>query len=151
MQIKYASTKYGTRKTAYYGTADYAYSTSKHRSNQITIPSLQDVLHCIQRVTGKLFNSILINLYEDGNMYMPYHADDERTLGEQPFIASLSLGTARPFIFKNKETNSIKQFWLDTGSLLIMYGNTNKYWLHSLPKYKCDQARVNITFRQVMC
>lgn len=97
------------------------------------------------------FNSVLINLYRDGGDYMSWHCDNEKELGESPTIASVSFGVSRDFLLKSKFDSSLKyKFQLDHGSLLIMKGNTQKNWYHSLPKrLKIKEQRLNLTFRRI--
>jgi len=97
------------------------------------------------------FNSILINVYRNGHDYMGAHSDNEKELGEEPFIASLSLGASRDFILINKKDKKHKlSLELKTGDLLIMKGKTQAYWNHCLPKRtKVKDYRINLTFRSI--
>ena len=67
---------------------------------------------------------------------MGFHSDDEPELGEQPIIASLSLGAERTFIFKHKTAKTLKPFRikLGSGSLLLMKGETQQNWKHGIEK-----------------
>jgi alkylated DNA repair dioxygenase AlkB len=81
---------------------------------------------------------------------MGWHSDDEKELGELPTIASVSLGAARVMKFKHKLSKIGYELLLNDSSLLIMQGNTQKEWLHSIPKTKASSSgRINITFRFV--
>jgi alkylated DNA repair dioxygenase AlkB len=96
------------------------------------------------------FNSVLANLYRDGNDSMGFHADDEPELGEQPIIASVSLGEQRNFDLINKSTKQKQRIVLEHGSLLIMQGETQKHWQHGINKSKRPHdPRINLTFRFV--
>ena len=106
----------------------------------------------LQRLTGMTFNSALINLYRSGRDSVGWHADDEPELGQDPVIASISLGGTRRFVLKHKRDQSIppKELALVNGSLLIMAGRTQHSWRHCVPKTARDVTpRINITFRQV--
>jgi len=100
----------------------------------------------------RTFNSVLGNYYRDQRDSVAWHSDDERELGEQPLIASLSFGDSRRFSLKHKYDNSIKPVHIELapGSLLIMAGQTQSHWLHQVPKSSrpCG-GRINLTFRQV--
>ncbi len=97
------------------------------------------------------FNYILMSLYRNGNDSISYHSDDERFLGKNPVIASLSLGQSRTFHLKNKENKDRKSYLLENGSLMVMKGNTQHDWLHAVPKSKKEmQPRINITFRKMI-
>jgi alkylated DNA repair dioxygenase AlkB len=80
---------------------------------------------------------------------MGYHSDDEKTLGKNPVIASLSLGAARKFVFSHRKTKEKVEILLDDGSLLLMEGETQHHWVHALPKSKkITTPRINLTFRR---
>ena len=99
------------------------------------------------------FNSVLLNEYKSGEVGMGWHSDDEKELGIDPIIASLSFGANRDFIFKHKTDKSFEKIkiHLKSGSLLIMSGSTQHYWKHSLPKrLKVREPRVNLTFRKIL-
>ena len=112
---------------------------------------LQKLADRLQQQTQLAFNSIFINYYQDGAHYMGWHQDNEPELGEQPNIASLSIGASRRFSFRNKQQPKTKRhFQLQHGDLLVMLGDTQKYWQHALLKDKqCDSARFNFTFRLI--
>ena len=99
------------------------------------------------------FNSVLLNEYPNGEVGMGWHSDDEKELGTDPIIASLSFGANRDFIFKHKTDRSIEnvKLHLKSGSLLLMLGSTQHYWKHSLPKrLKVKEPRINLTFRNII-
>lgn len=102
--------------------------------------------------TGIHFSSVLINLYRNGNDSVAWHADDEVELGEKPTIASISLGATRTFKVKHKtETDLRKEVKLEHGSLVIMSGDMQHKWLHSVPKEKTvDKPRINLTYRVIV-
>jgi len=105
-----------------------------------------------ESLAGQEFNSVLINYYRDQNDSMGMHSDDEAELGKQPVIASLSLGGQRRFVLRHryrKNMGSIK-LELDSGSLLIMKGDTQANWKHGIPKQsKFCAPRLNLTFRMI--
>lgn len=105
----------------------------------------------VQTLTGQFFNSVLLNLYRNGQDSMGWHSDNERELGENPIIASISLGGNRKFRFRNNKNKAIT-YSLDLGgnSLLLMEENTQIYWQHALPKTKYAEARINLTFRNIL-
>jgi alkylated DNA repair dioxygenase AlkB len=93
----------------------------------------------------------LLNLYHDGNEGLGWHSDDEKSIGKNTPIASLSLGAERKFTFKHKQTKQIVSLVLEHGSLLVMKDATQSNWLHSLSKSnKINQARINLTFRTIV-
>jgi len=94
------------------------------------------------------FNFMLFSKYRDEKDSIAYHSDDERFLGENPTIASVSVGQDRPFLLKNKKTKVVEEFNLTSGSLFIMKGLCQKNYLHTVPKQQKELApRISITFR----
>ena len=84
---------------------------------------------------------------------MGWHSDDEKELGTNPLIASISLGESRDFLFKHKYDSSLKKIKinLSNGSLLLMKGRTQHFWNHCLPKRRLIyNERINLTFRNIM-
>jgi alkylated DNA repair dioxygenase AlkB len=82
---------------------------------------------------------------------MGWHRDNERELGVNPAIASVSLGATRVFQIREYESKKSKiNILLENGSLLIMKGKTQEYWEHALPKSKTvNEGRINLTFRTI--
>ena len=106
---------------------------------------------CKNRLGDIRFNSVLCNLYRDGQDSMGWHSDDEPELGKNPIIASVSLGETRPFKLQHKKDKTLKwQVPLEHGGLLIMAGETQHYWRHHIPKSQRPlKPRINLTFRWV--
>ncbi len=90
----------------------------------------------------------LANVYNDGQHYISPHSDDEKDLGSLPLIVSISLGAERDFVLQNKINKSKQIIRLENNSLLVMAGETQKHYIHSIPiDKKCKEMRVNLTFR----
>lgn len=140
------------RKVAWYGDAEYAYTYSNTTKQAlIWTPELLKLKLLVEKITGARFNSCLLNLYHTGDEGMAWHSDDEKSLGKNTTIASLSFGAERKFAFKHKETKQSVSLVLDSGSLLVMKGTTQTNWLHRLPKTtKVTRPRVNLTFRTMI-
>lgn len=97
------------------------------------------------------FNSVLANLYRNGNDYVDWHSDDEPDLGADPVIASLSLGTERRFEFRNKHTMEVCRRVLPAGSVVVMSSGCQQNWKHRLAKQpKIQEPRINLTFRTLL-
>ncbi len=141
------------RLVSFYGDPGlrYQYSSTLHGTLPWT-PQLQAVRQSIETQFRQSFNCVLLNQYRDGQDSMGWHADDEAELGEQATIASLSLGAARDIHFKSRSAKGEKIcLSLPHGSLLLMTGDTQKYWLHHVPRRaRCKQARINLTFRTIL-
>lgn len=142
------------RLTAWHGDADalYTYSNITMSPSPWT-SALLDVKRRIERVVAVEFNSVLANLYRDGCDHMSWHADDETELGPEPVIASVSFGAARRFVFKPKDKadQTRVEVELGDGSLLLMRGATQRFWVHSVPKARrIASPRINLTFRTIL-
>lgn len=139
------------RKVAWFGDLNYQYSYSNSVKNALNwTPELRYLKELVELKTGEKFNSCLLNLYHNGDEGMGWHCDNEKELGVQPVIASLSLGTARKFSFKHNESKQKVDIVLEAGSLLLMKGETQQSWMHSLPKTKSvEKPRINLTFRYI--
>jgi alkylated DNA repair dioxygenase AlkB len=141
------------RLVAWYGEpgASYLYSGIRHEPLAWT-PLLANLRRRVEAATATSFDSVLCNFYRDKRDSVAMHADDERELGPEPVIASLSIGETRTFVMRHKTDRSQKtrRLTLESGSLLLMRGPTQRCWQHGVPKEKrpCG-PRVNLTFRQI--
>jgi len=138
------------RLTAFYANNNITYGYSNiSMSPQPFSPVLKAIKIKIEKATGTTFSSCLLNLYRDGQDSNGWHADDEKELGKNPVIASVSLGTERFFHLKHKNIKTLKhKLTLQNGSLLLMKGETQHHWLHQIPKTKkLIDKRINLTFR----
>jgi len=139
------------RKVAWYGDSTYSYTYSKTTKQALLwTKELLELKSMVEKITGNVFNSCLLNLYHDGDEGMSWHSDDEKALGKDTAIASLSFGAERKFSFKHRKTGETLSLILEHGSLLVMKGTTQTHWLHSLPKSKKVRSpRINLTFRTI--
>ena len=139
------------RKVAWYGDTDFEYTYSKITKRALPwTAELVELKKITEELTGEKFNSCLLNLYHNGDEGMAWHSDAEKVLKKNGAIASLSLGAERKFSFKHKETKETISLILENGSLLVMKGNTQTYWLHRLPPTKLiSTPRINLTFRSM--
>jgi alkylated DNA repair dioxygenase AlkB len=129
---------------------NYGYSGKKLENNSFIL-ELQQIKSKIETQFDLKFNSMLANLYRDGSDSNGWHSDDEKELGKNPVIASLSLGITRRFDFRHKITGDKKCFELKSGSLLIMAGETQHFWKHQIAKTKkVQEGRINLTFRKII-
>ena len=128
----------------------YSYSNNLLETRSWT-SLLSDIRAKIELCLDFSFNSVLVNWYRNGEDYVGWHADNERELGEQPFIVSLTFGTERLFEFRHKKSLESGSLLLRSGTLLIMRPDFQHHWLHSVPIEKNLMAgRINLTFRKVI-
>lgn len=141
------------RLIAWFGNKGGSYTYSGIRLEPLPWTDLlQRVKTLVEATAGTEFNSVLLNYYRDHRDSMGFHSDDEPELGPRPVIASLSLGAERTFILKHKFDVHLKpvRLKLESGSLLLMKGDTQRNWKHGIDKETrpCG-PRVNLTFRRV--
>lgn len=140
------------RLTALYANNARSYTYSGIQMNPMPfMPALLELKELVEEVAGTSFTSCLLNLYRDGSDSNGWHADNERELGMNPVIASVSLGEVRSFHLKHRENKGWKhKMNLEHGSLLLMKGPTQHRWLHQVPKTRrnCGE-RINLTFRTI--
>lgn len=140
------------RKAAWYGDEPFKYTYS--RTTKTALPwtkELEELKKEVEQKCGESFNSCLLNLYHNGSEAMGWHSDAEKDLKKNGTIASVSLGAERKFSFKHKENVWRIDITLEHGSLLLMKGETQTHWLHSLPPTKkVRDARISLTFRTIV-
>ena len=128
---------------------NYTYSGQQLKVYQFTT-ELEKLKNQLELLTGQKFNSVLINLYRNGDDSNGWHADNEKELGINPFIASISIGTNRRFDFQHIKSKEKKSIILENGSLLLMGGEIQHYWKHQIAKTKkVHTSRINLTFRLI--
>ena len=106
----------------------------------------------LEDTLGVFFEGCFLNKYESKRDHLGWHADDEKELGNAPIIGSVSLGETRDFILRRNDDKSQKiRIPLGNGSVLIMMGDIQRFWQHSVPKRKnVSQSRINLTFRNIL-
>ncbi|MGO3105106.1 MAG: alpha-ketoglutarate-dependent dioxygenase AlkB family protein [Psychrobacter celer] len=152
----FGKTHITTRQVVWMGEKELSYQYSGHTRH--SLPWSDIVFHVKLYIEQQLssigidanFNSCLLNYYPTGHDGMGYHADDEKELGAQPVIASLSLGATRKFVFKHKKTQDKVALYLESGQLIVMHGETQRFWKHSITKTKTvANGRISLTFRHI--
>ena len=135
------------RLTAWHGDAAYTYSGLRLEPQPFT-PLQQEIRAAVEAVSGRRFNSVLLNYYRDGRDSMGMHSDNEPELGAQPAIASVSFGAERTFALQHKLSRQRLRLALTDGSLLLMAGTLQENWTHGINKIARPVGpRVNLTFR----
>ena len=137
------------RLACWYGDLAYSYSGITLDPRPMT-PTLLEIKQRCEEAASAQFNSVLVNLYRDGQDSMGLHADDEPELGAEPVIASVSFGGERNFRLRHRQSKELQQVSLASGSLLVMSGLSQQCWMHDVPKTKkFVEPRINLTFRYI--
>ena len=141
------------RQVAWYGDAGFAYRysgvTRQARAWTLFLLHLKHAVEqYLQAVSPTVFNSCLLNRYRNGQEGMAWHSDDEAELGRNTVIASLSFGAPRKFALRHRESQQKRELMLQHGQLIVMRGETQRYWQHAIMKSsRVEDERVNLTFR----
>lgn len=140
------------RKQVWMGDPNTAYRYSdKLFTPETWNPTVLKIKERIESISDQQYNSVLCNLYRDGQDSVAWHADDEPELDPNTPIASISFGATRRFDLKpkNGEQQRVK-LPLENAMLLVMSPEVQTHWLHQIPKTKkVHSPRVNLTFRRV--
>ena len=127
---------------------NYNFSNMNHSS--LDIPSiLQPFINFVNKSEPTInYNGILVNWYENGSHYIGKHSDDEKDLIPNSPIYCFSFGSERNFILESKSNKDTKyKYTLLNNSLIVMGGECQKYYKHSIPKSKTNNSRISITIR----
>lgn len=130
----------------------YTYSKIKRIPIKFSpeILEIKEILNDLICDKYEKLNAVLGNKYRNGKDYISFHKDDEKDMKKNSLIVSVSFGTERDFIFKHIKTKEKIKIKLESGSVLIMNYETQKNWVHSLPKrLKEKNCRINLTFRSI--
>jgi alkylated DNA repair dioxygenase AlkB len=147
----YGKTHLQPRLVAWYGDAGASYTYSGLTLQPIPwIDPIVAIKTVCEAIAGTTFNSVLLNLYRDGEDTVGWHSDDEPTLGHNPVIASVSLGAVRRFDLRHKVSKETVKRPMPAGSVLLMSGGLQAEWSHQVPRTKkVDSPRINLTFRRI--
>ena len=150
----FGRTMLSPRLSAWYGDKDSVYRYSGLINKPLPwLSNLFFLKNLIEELLRRPFNSALLNLYRSGSDSMGWHRDNEPELGQNPVIASVSLGGIRRFLLHSREKSHRRTIECQpkNGSLLIMRGDTQRFWRHCVPKTReLVQPRLNLTFRQIL-
>ncbi len=138
------------RLTALFGNEGKPYSYSNIVMHpHLWNPLLTFIKNEIEEECNEYFTTVLLNLYRNGKDSNGWHADNEKELGRNPVIASVSFGAERSFHLQHNSISDAKlKITLENGSLLLMKGETQHFWKHQIPKTSKEvNPRINLTFR----
>jgi alkylated DNA repair dioxygenase AlkB len=146
----YGKTHPQPRLTSLYGNEGKAYGYSNIiMQPHWWSPLIMFIKNEVEEVCNHKFTTVLLNNYRNGKDSNGWHADNEKELGRNPIIASVSFGAERVFQLKHNTIKELKQnITLQHGSLLLMKGTTQHFWKHQIPKTAKEIGpRINLTFR----
>jgi len=125
----------------------YTYSNETLKAHFFP-PTLTRLRIQIEELVGHTFNSALVNVYRNGFDSNGWHADNEKELGPNPIIGSVSFGSTRAFVLKHNTTKKTLRIPLCDGDVLWMGPSIQVEWKHCIPKQpKTTDPRINVTFR----
>ena len=140
------------RLIAWAGELGYRYSGQTLEPRPFTPPARQ-LLDRVRAEVGEPFNHVLVNRYRNGDDSMGLHADDEPELGDDPVVATVSLGVVRRFVLRprRRRDRSGRDFLLGHGALLVMGGTCQRYYVHGVPRDASALGeRISLTFRRLL-
>lgn len=140
------------RLIAWGGALPYRYSGRTLEPRALP-PVLAELMERVARAAGARFNHVLANRYRDGNDSMGLHADNEPELGEDPVVATVSLGDARRFVLtpKKRSRGAARELSPGHGALLVMGGECQRRYRHGVPRTRRPVGeRISLTFRLLL-
>ena len=112
------------------------------------LDALRDVmLALLSSRYDRKFDSIGLNLYRDGRDSVAWHGDRIPDELAQPVVALVSLGERRSLLLRPKGGGKSRRFELGRGDLLVMGGDSQRTWQHSVPKRSAAGARLSVALR----
>lgn len=127
----------------------HSYGGITHDLNQWH-PSVSQVLDRIEIETKYKYNSALLNYYRNGKDYIAEHSDRETNGSYNRSVATVSLGGPRDFQLRCKfEKRDLITIKVESGDFLGMYGNTQLFFSHMVPKRANVGPRISLTFREL--
>ena len=115
-------------------------------------PTMMFIKDKVEQISEQNFTTVLANLYRNEKDSNGWHADNEKELGRNPIIASVSFGEERKFQLKHNSISEAKMnLNLNHGSLLVMKEGSQIHYKHQIPKAtQPKKARINLTFRTIL-
>ena len=141
------------RLTCLYGNEGKPYSYSGLTMQpQPWNPTVMYIKNKVEEECNQNFTTVLANLYRNEKDSNGWHADNEKELGRNPIIGSVSFGEERKFMLKHITNNTIKlALNLNHGSLLLMKEGSQIHYKHQIPKAtQPKKNRINLTFRTIL-
>jgi alkylated DNA repair dioxygenase AlkB len=124
------------RLTAWYG-----------RDGPLPHPLLAGLFARFDGRYGQRFDSVGLNWYRDGRDSVAWHGDRVGRSGREATVVIVSLGEPRPFLLRPRGGGRSRSFLLGGGDLLVMGGDCQHEFQHTVPKVAHAGPRLSVTFR----
>ena len=119
--------------------------------NTVMTPELKAITQRVNQALGTQFNTILMNVYKDGEDCIGYHRDRETGWEPGTGFATLAFGSERDFLVKHEQTAVVTKTLHKDGHAIHLPHPMNAHHFHAVPKRKkVKQCRVSLTFRQIV-
>jgi alkylated DNA repair dioxygenase AlkB len=92
-------------------------------------------------------DSIGCNYYRDGRDSVAWHGDKLPGNPEEPVVAIVSTGSRRPFLLRPTGGGRSIRFEVGDGDLMVMGGQSQLNWQHSVPMVASSGPRISVTYR----
>ena len=142
------------------GQASYTLNDSIHYNygvsggspiNEVMCDRLKGITKVVNEKLKTNFNTILMNVYKDGEDCIGFHKDKETGWVEHTGFATLAVGAERDFQIREDATKKTQTFKHKNGSIIYMPYPLNQHYTHSVPKRKkVKQCRISLTFREII-
>lgn len=130
---------------------DYKFSGMNHEAGRIENDYLKRVHQWTREHSGRAYEQILVNWYQNGQHYIGAHSDDTRQLVPGSAIYSVTLcdpDGVRDFVITSRDDLERYVVPMPNNTVLIMGGDMQQYYQHAVPKRaRATGRRINITAR----
>lgn len=119
--------------------------------NEVMCDRLKEITAKVNDALGTNFNTILMNVYKNGDDCIGFHKDNEKGWAPYTGFATLAFGAERDFLIKRIEDNETTVVSHTNGSVIHLPYPMNHNHLHSIPKRKkVKDTRISLTFREIV-
>ena len=144
----------GGRCTEFFGLVPYAYGRVKHSPRPIPdTPVFNKIFETMGSIGLNRENcTILCTLYENGNVDLPLHQDNEPSIEEGSTIYTISCGSTRNLKVYNT-TGSLREFFIPMrdGTVHAMTSESQNSWRHGIDKEpSVTTPRISFTIRKLV-
>ena len=144
---------FSNRSSVYFGEFDYNYGKISHQAKDVSEKSYLSAICSYMDVLfpNYEYNSVLINLYDNGSDYIPPHSDNEESIEDDSYIVTISLGATRTLQFTEISSGSIvDSIEPGHGDVFIMSKSSQYAYRHELIQDPLISGkRISLTFRLI--